>query len=133
MGNRREWAPADQQLGEHFVARDELGFYRNLLKVGGVKGAFCYLSTRQGALLKYLPRFYPQEEDLFTGQLFFGPDEYTPTAWLARVATDGVLDVLDPDDYWTRKGVLKVNWKLSVDKQSPPIQVQPTHPGKDEF
>jgi hypothetical protein len=133
MGERREWAPADQQLGEHFVARDELGFYRNLLKVGGVKGAFCYLSTRQGALLKYVPRFYPQEEDLFTGQLFFGPDDYAPTAWLARIATDGVLDVLDPDDYWTRKGVMKVNWKLGVDELPPPIQVQPPHPEKDEF
>ncbi|WP_226455649.1 hypothetical protein [Pseudomonas sp. AF03-9] len=133
MGARRDWAPADQQLGEHFVARDELGFYRNLLKVGGVKGAFCYLSTRQGALLKYVPGFYPQEEDLFTGQLFFGPDDYAPTAWVARLATDGVLDVLDTDDYWTRKGVVKVNWTLSVDEQPPPIQVQPTHPEKDEF
>jgi hypothetical protein len=123
----------NEDLAAHFVSRDELGFYRNLLKVGGVQGAFCYLTTRQGALLKYQPRFTPREEELFTGQLFFGPVDYQPTEWLSRLATDGHLYVLEPDDYWTLSGLLHVDWSVRDGQQQPHMEVQPQRPAKDEF
>jgi len=126
-------AAGNDKLREHFVGRDELGFYRNLLRVGGVKGAFCYLSTRHGALLKYQPRFTPPEEDLFTGQLFFGPVDFLPGEWLSRLATDGRLQVLEPDGYWTRSGVLHVDWPKHDGEEQPSVSVQPQRPAKDEF
>lgn len=122
----------DQRLAEHFVARDTLGFYRNLLFKNGVRGAFCYLSTRQGGLLKYLPRYTEREEDLFTGGLL-GPTDYRPTQWLSRLASDGVVQVLDPDDYWTRSGVLKVEWTLEAGEEHSTWEVAPAYPARDEL
>lgn len=132
MSGADDDTPADKQLGEHFVSRDVLGFYRNLLQVSGIRGAFCYLSTRQGALLKYVPRFTAREEQLFSG-VIFGPPEFRPTQWLSRLATDGVLQVLDQDDYWTRNGVLKVDWTSRDGEEHPVLQVQPARPDKDEL
>lgn len=122
----------DQRLAKHFVARDTLGFYRNLLFKNGVRGAFCYLSTRQGGLLKYVPRYTEREEDLFSGGLL-GPTDYPPTQWLSRLASDGVVQVLDPDDYWTRSGVLKVDWTLEAGEEHSAWEVEPTYPARDEL
>lgn len=125
-------SPADKRLGEHFVSRDALGFYRNLLQVSGVRGAFCYLSTRQGALLKYAPAFTGREEQLFSG-LMFGPSHYRPTEWLSRLASDGVLQVLDADDYWRKRGVVVVDWMRSEGEETPHLHVQSLPSGKDEL
>jgi len=133
MGDTTDWTVGDRQLGQHFAGRDELAFYRKLLQVSGVQGAFCYLTTRQGALLKYLPRFTEREEVLFTGELFFGPVDYQPVEWLSRLASDGVLQVLEQDDYWTRSGVVKVDWSLRDGKETPHFQVTPRPVGKDEL
>lgn len=133
MGDTRGWAVGDRQLGQHFVSRDELAFYRKLLQVGGVSGAFCYLTTRQGALLKYLPRFSEREDALFTGELFFGPVDYLPSEWLSRLASDGVLQVLEQDDCWTRSGVVKVDWSLTDGKEKPHFQVVPAPVVRDEL
>ena len=133
MGDTTGWAVRDTKLGGHFVGRDELAFYRKLLQVGGVRGAFCYLTTRQGALLKYVPRFNEREDVLFSGELFFGPQDFPPSEWLSRLATDGSLQVLQQDEYWTRRGVLKVTWSHSYDQETPHLQVQPLYPNKDEL
>ncbi|MGF6096296.1 hypothetical protein [Pseudomonas sp. 18175] len=120
---------ADQRLGEHFVAQATLGFYRDLLRVSGVRGAFCYLSTRQNGLLKYVPRFTEREAQLFSTGIFGSPP-FRPTQWLSRLASDGVLQVLDQDNYWTRRGVLTVDW---TGEEQPVWQVQPAYPPKDEL
>lgn len=124
------WAPGETKLAEHFVGQDELGGYRRLLQVNAVRGACCYITTRQGALIKYTPRFTPREEALFSGELFFGPEQFLPTQWLSRLATDGLLQVLRPDDYWTRRGVVEVEWSRTDDKETPRWAVRPT---KDEL
>lgn len=121
---------SDKALAEHFVGQEELGFYRSLLRVSGVKGAFCYVSTRQGALLGYVPELTAREDDLF-GHGIFGPARQRPNEWMARLATEGRLQVLDTDDYWTRSGVLEVDWKNI--KLEPNWQVESDRPGKDEF
>lgn len=121
--------PADQRLGEHFAPRDTLRFFRNLLWVGRGRGGFCYLSTPQGGLLKYVPRYTEREEQLFTGG-FFGPPALRPTQWLSRLAGDGALQVLDKDDYWTRSGVVKVDWTA---KEQPVLEVQPVDQTRQEL
>lgn len=123
---------ADRLVAEHFVARQELGFYRNLLQVGGVKGASCYVSTRQGALLNYQPAFTAREDQLFSDGLL-DPTPFPPAQWLASVASDGILRILEPDDYWTRRGVLKVEWTQRNGKEISRQYIQSTHPGRDEL
>ncbi|UII72142.1 DUF4329 domain-containing protein [Pseudomonas sp. HN11] len=132
MGHDKDDNDVDKQLRQHFVGRDELGFYRNLLWVNQVKEAMCYVSTRQGALLKYAPRFSAREASLFSG-VVFGPPSFSPGEWLSRLASDGRVQVLDPDQYWTRRGVVHVAWKSVNGEEVPAWTIQPAVSGKDEL
>jgi len=122
----------DRRVSEHFPSRQELGFYRNLLRVSEVSGGSCYLSTRQGALLNYQPGWTEREEQLFADGLL-DPTPYPPAQWLARLASDGVLRILEPDDYWPRRGVLKVEWTKQNGEEVPRQSIQPGHPVRDEL
>lgn len=122
----------DRRVSEHFASREALGFYRNLLRVGEARGGSCYLSTRQGALLNYQPGWTEREEQLFADGLL-DPTPYPPAQWFARLASDGVLRILEPDDYWPRRGVLKVEWTKQNGEEIPRQYIRPGHPARDEL
>lgn len=110
---------SDRLLMDNLALAD-LWFCRDVVKKSGVSGGCCYFTGRGGALFKFTPSFSPQETALFNEEVKDGV-----AAYLAALASVGLLEVLDTDGYWQRRGRLNATWQ-------PPVQPA-TKPDRDEL
>lgn len=109
--------PADDMYRRYFVAWRELEFYIHELKRQGLLISGFYLSTRDGALLRYAPRFSAEEYSLLaltgkwsehTGYTRFAPQ---PSHFIAELARIGELRVVQAGDFWRVRAVLGADLK----------------------
>lgn len=106
-------AQKDKDLLNHFVSKDDLHDYLQVIKSNAPDAKSCYLSCRGGALLKYVPVFNPAETTLLSPG-----DAPDPSVLISQLRARGGLSVLVADTFWTREGVLDEEWDV--------VQVEPT-------
>ncbi|WP_248732284.1 DUF4329 domain-containing protein [Pseudomonas sp. MWU13-2517] len=103
-----------------FVSWREVGFYLHTLKSAGVAVNALYLSTRDGALLGYLPSFSNEEYNLLDSHLKWSKaDGYTayapaPSHVVFELARLGELRVIHPSAFWRVRGKLGADLAATV-------------------
>ncbi|MGB3125700.1 MAG: DUF4329 domain-containing protein [Pseudomonas sp.] len=109
----------------YFVSWRELGFYLHQLKEQGLSISGVYLSTRDGALLSYLPTFSQAEYNLLdttgkwtasSGYTAFAP---APSRFISELARIGQLQVIRSGEFWTARTRLHADLKLPGPRQRP--------------
>lgn len=125
-------AVAEDLYREYFVAWRELAYYIHQLTRDGLSINAFYLSSRDGALLRYTPRFSDAEYNLLAstgkwseehGYTQFAPEPSWVIAELARI---GELRVVHAGSFWARRGALG-------QEGLPQNGVTPGAPEKDEL
>ncbi|QXI59923.1 DUF4329 domain-containing protein [Pseudomonas sp. OE 28.3] len=95
----------DKELLGNFVAKDDLHDYVSVARANAPDAESCYLSCRNGALLKYVPAFTASEDRLLAPGM--AP---VPRVFVARLRTLGKLSVLVTDAFWRVAGPLGEEW-----------------------
>ncbi|UII72140.1 DUF4329 domain-containing protein [Pseudomonas sp. HN11] len=106
----------DKNLLENFVEQDDLRRYVDVLKSNRPFAECCYLSSRGGALLKYVPAFSTEEATLLRPG-----NKLEPSQWVSRLRGVGHLSVLLTDAFWTRMGELGKEWKTESVQAEPEV------------
>ncbi|NVZ18812.1 DUF4329 domain-containing protein [Pseudomonas costantinii] len=107
----------ESQYRQYFVSWRELGFYLHELKRKGLPINRIYLSTRDGALLSYLPTFSNDEINLFDSTLKWsktsGYSRLAPKpSWvITELARIGELRVIHPGGFWRQRGRVRADFK----------------------
>ena len=123
---------AEDPYREYFVSWRELAYYIHQLTRDGLSIDAFYLSARDGALLRYTPRFSDAEYNLLAttgkwseehGYTQFAPEPSWVIAELARI---GELRVVHAGSFWARRGALG-------QEGLPQNGVTPGAPEKDEL
>ncbi|CRM62232.1 DUF4329 domain-containing protein [Pseudomonas sp. 58 R 3] len=97
--------PREQKLLTHFVSKDDLRGYLAVIRSNAPYAKSCYLSSRGGALLKYVPAFTQAETTLLSPG-----DAPDPSVLVSQLRAQGSLSVLVADAFWMRVGVLGAEW-----------------------
>lgn len=107
-------ASLDRALLDNFTSHQDLQRYMAVLQSNRPKSESCYLSCRDGALLRYLPGFTTEEAALLSPSLW-----PTPSELVSRLRRTGTLSVLGTGVFWTHAGPLREAWQ-TVDVQALP-------------
>ena len=97
--------PVDKELLGNFVSKDDLYDYVSVARANAPDAKSCYLSCRNGAMLKYMPAFSELENLLLAS----GPAP-DPRVLVSQLRTLGKLSVLVIDAFWTQAGPLDEQW-----------------------
>ncbi|MEB0046496.1 MULTISPECIES: DUF4329 domain-containing protein [unclassified Pseudomonas] len=104
----------------YFVSWREVGFYTYTLKMRGYGIQAYYLSSRDGALLKYEPNYSGGEFKVFDTQGKWSEEGgYTakapkPSAFISALARNSVLEVLRFGTFWRPRGRVDPVLRLEI-------------------
>ncbi|MHA6573049.1 DUF4329 domain-containing protein [Pseudomonas yamanorum] len=107
-------AVLDLALLDNFTAHQDLQRYMDVLQSNRPQAESCYLSCRDGALLRYIPGFTTEETALLSPSLQPNPSEL-----VSRLRRTGTLSVLSTGLFWTQAGPLPETWQ-TADVQARP-------------
>lgn len=113
---------AQNAFRTHFVSWRELAYYVHELKRKGLPIVTFYLSARDGALLAYAPHWSTEEYNLlatpdkWSAQTGYTAQAPTPSHFISELARIGQLRVVRSGDFWTVRGVLGAQLKLSISR-----------------
>lgn len=110
----------DRQLVDNLALAD-LRFSTRVLKRNALPGSGCYLTCRGGALLKFTPSHTASETALLEKGLDAGV-----TAFFTGLLSTSKLQVLEVDDFWSRRGQINDQWQ-------PAKKALPEKPDRDEL
>jgi hypothetical protein len=110
----------EEHLREYFVSWRELGLYTHGLKDRGIKVLAYYLSSRDGALIKYQPNYSDDEYELLNArgkwseQGGYTADAPKPSVFISALAQNSVLEIVRFGTFWRPRGVLGTDLKLET-------------------
>lgn len=115
---------------DNFASPESIHSHTQVLKNKGFEITAFYYSTRDGALLKYLPTYSIAEQALLAVKLVQPPNDQWATvlsfdAFISRLANGSTLEVLKAGGYWRQAGRLGTDWKI-IRQQVPDVPVQHT-------
>ncbi|MCP1516165.1 hypothetical protein J2Y74_000475 [Pseudomonas migulae] len=118
----------------NFASPESIHSHTQVLKNRGFEITAFYYSTRDGALLKYVPTYSIAEQALLAVKLVQPPNDQWSTvlsfdAFISRLANNSNLEVLKAAGYWRQAGRLGADWKV-IRTYFPDVPVQ--HP-RDEL
>lgn len=126
--------PGSNVDAAYFASPDSIHSHTQVVKNKGFGITAFYYSSRDGALLKYVPTYSIAEQALLKVKLVQpSNDQWTTVlsfdAFISRLANNSHLEVLKAGGYWRQAGRLGADWKV-IRQQFPDVSVQ--HP-RDEL
>jgi hypothetical protein len=113
---------------ENYASPESIHSHTQVVKNKGFDITAFYYSSRDGALLKYVPTYSIAEQALLNVMLVQPPNDRWTTvmsfeAFISRLADTSHLEVLRAAGYWRQPGRLGADWK-DVRQQFPDVSVQ---------
>ncbi|MHC8316401.1 hypothetical protein [Pseudomonas sp. LB3P31] len=127
---------ASNAIADHgnYASPESINSHTQVVKNKGFDLTAFYYSSRDGALLKYVPTYSIAEQALLKVKLVQPPDDQWSTvlsfdAFISRLAANSHLEVLKAGGYWRLTGRMGADWK-EVRQQYPD---SPVHLPRDEL
>lgn len=117
-----------ERLLMNSLALTDLKFSTDVLKKNGVPGSSCYLTCRDGALLKFIPNYTAGETAILDEGVGVGV-----SVFFNKLVGTSRLQVLEVDAFWKRPGPIGPGWMRSTQQPVEPETPEPAKPGHDEL